>query len=192
MTKSIALGSALLALSLAPFASAASILGDIHITAQGGTATVNTGANTVTFNPAAPGTNAGVSFVTGDWTNLAINTPASYANFNYGAATTTAVAGWDANTLWFIDANSYFVLSSITEVQENGGLIVKGLGTAHHDALTPTAGLWSFSADASGQAFSFSSTTVVPPPQVPDGGVSVALLGLSLAGLAVARRKLNA
>ena len=192
MTKSIALGSVLLALSLASFAGAATIVGDIHLSAQGSTANVDFTANTVTFSPAAPTNNSGVAFVTGHWTNLAINTPASYANFTYSPLAVTAVGGWAAGTLWQIDANSYFVLNSITSVAENGGLVLQGLGTAHHDAFDPTPGLWSFSANSSGAAFSFASTTQVPPPGVPDGGTTVALLGLALAGLAVARRKLNA
>jgi hypothetical protein len=195
MNKTIALGSTLLALSLAPFANAASILGDIHIAANG-TAMVDTTANTVTFSPVGPATNAVVSFRTGDWLNIANLAPASYANLTYSPLSVAAVGGWAAGTLFLVDANSYFVLNSITSVDEgtpaNPVLGLQGLGTAFHDAFTPTPGLWSFSANSSGAAFSFSSTTQVPPPGVPDGGTTVTLLGLALAGLAVARRKLNA
>src|SRR5687768_7633628 len=154
MTKSILLGSTLLALSLAPFASAASILGDIHIVAAG-TASVNTAANTVTFSPSAPLTNAAVSFRSGDWTNIAALAPASYANFTYSPLS-VSLLGSQANTLFLIDANSFFVLNSITMINEGPSVLgLQGLGTAHHDAFTPTPGLWSFSADSSGGAFSW-------------------------------------
>jgi VPDSG-CTERM motif len=48
-----------------------------------------------------------------------------------------------------------------------------------------TTGLWNFSAQTLGlSTFTFSSTTTIPAQSVPEGGSTVALLGISLLGLA--------
>lgn len=184
MKKAIALGSALLALSIAPLASAVPIVGEIHVVAFGGTATVDTTLNRVTFNPVAPANNAAVSIATGSWAGL-FATPVSYANFDYSPL---AVAGTLGGAVWRIDADTYFVLSSIYSITEGVGLVLEGTGTAYHNGFEATTGLWSFSADASGNAFSFSSTVITAP----DGGVTVSLLGLAFVGFALLRRKLSA
>jgi len=74
------------------------------------------------------------------------------------------------------------------------GLLLSGLGTAHItgpgvDKLD-TSGHWNFSAQTLDLAtFTFSSTTTVPPPGVPEGGPTVAMLGGALLGLGLIRRK---
>ena len=193
MNKLLTLGSAACLLALAPLAHAVSIVGDIHLAASNSTAMVNVSTNTVTFNPAAPTDNAAVSFRNGDWSNIAVGTLVSYANFTYSPLSVSSPLGWAPNTVWRIDADSYFVLNTVTIIEEGQLLLgLQGLGVAFHDGFDPTPGLWSFSADSSGSAFSFSSTAQVPPPGVPDGGTTVSLLGIALAGLAIVRRKLSA
>lgn len=187
MKRVLTLGSLLLALSAAPFASAVPILGEIHVVAFGGTAVVDTTANTVTFAPAAPANNAAVSHATGAWSGL-VGTSVSYANFTYSPLAVSTPGGWAAGTIWRIDANSYFVLDSIYSISEGVGLVLQGTGTAHHDGFEATTGAWSFSADASGNAFSFSSTVV----NAPDGGTTAALLGIAFIAFAAVRRKLTA
>lgn len=186
MKKLITLGSTLLALSIAQLASAVPISGEIHINSFGSTATVDTTANTVTFAPAAGANNGIVAFANGSYAGL-LGTMASYANFSYSPLSVTAVGGWVAGTIWRLDVDTYFVLNTITSISETGGLVLHGTGSAFHNAFDPTQGVWSFSADSTGSAFAYSSTT-----QVPDGGTTVALLGLALGGLAVLRRKLSA
>jgi hypothetical protein len=191
MNNTLKLAGSFLALALVGVAQAASINGDIHVTAFGGTAAVNTTTNRVTFNPVAPASNSQVSFVSGDWAGL-LGTSVSYADFNYSPLSVDAVGGWMANTVWHIDADTFFVLSSITNITEGAVLGLKGLGTAYHNAFTPTAGLWSFSADSSGGSFSFSSTLQVPPPAVPDSGASIALLGSALVAMGLISRRRRA
>lgn len=188
MNKTLTLAGTVLALALSSSALAATIVGQIHVNSLGGTASVNTATNSVMFTPVAPANNSGVAFRTGDWMNIALSTPVSYANFVYQPLSVSAVLGWAPNTVWRIDADSYFTLTTITLINEGAGLVLEGLGVAYHDAFTPTPGFWSFSADASGSEFAFSSTTVVPVPNVPEGGVTAALLGFSMLSLGFMRR----
>lgn len=182
ITTYLALGA--IALGLTASSHAAQIVGDIHVTAFGSTAQVNTTTNTVVFDPVAPGANGQVSYATGSWTGL-LGTAVSYASFQYSPLSITAVTGWAPNTVWRIDADSYFVLNSITSMSEGATLGLLGLGTAFHNGFTPTPGSWSFSADASGSAFSFSSTLV----PTPDSGSSIVLLGSALATLGLISRR---
>ncbi len=188
MNNTLKLAGTVLALALSSSALAVTIVGQIHVNSLGGTAAVDTSANTVMFTPVAPANNSGVAFTTGDWTNVALSSPVSYANFTYQPLSVNAIGGWAPNTVWRIDANSYFTLTSITLINEGAGLVLEGLGVAYHDSFQPTPGFWSFSADASGAQFAFSSTAVVPVPNVPEGGVTAALLGFSMLSLGFMRR----
>ncbi|MES2474885.1 MAG: VPDSG-CTERM sorting domain-containing protein [Verrucomicrobiota bacterium] len=101
-------------------------------------------------------------------------------------------------TPW-IFANSYtpfwtvgnfsFDLTSSWVSQSSGHLLVEGTGMLHAPGFSDTPGFWSFAitgpqGGANGQ-FSWSSST----NSVPDGGTTIALLGLSLLGLHGIRRK---
>jgi hypothetical protein len=75
-----------------------------------------------------------------------------------------------------------------------GGLFLSGLGTAHitgpGSEKKATSGQWGFSAQTHGlSTFTFSSTTRVPVPQVPDGGATLSMLGGVLVGLGLMARK---
>jgi hypothetical protein len=85
---------------------------------------------------------------------------------------------------WSFDLSS----SSITG-QGGGFLFVSGTGVIHHAGFDDTAGTWSFSTQnpLAGGQFSFSAADGA----VPDGGATVALLGLALAGIEGMRRKLK-
>lgn len=77
----------------------------------------------------------------------------------------------------------------------NGGAVLWSLNGLGMTLPADSTGLWD---NSSGKGFGLSHFTVfkatniriVPPPGVPDGGMTVALLGLSLAGVAFLRRKL--
>jgi hypothetical protein len=78
-------------------------------------------------------------------------------------------------------------------------LNLSGLGTASITGpgveKLDTAGLWSLSGQTFGEAsFTFSSSTEVPPPatNVPDGGTTAMLLGFSVLGFGILRRKVAA
>jgi len=164
-----------------------SINGRIDIGAFGTTVAVNQAANTVDFTN--NGTNAVVANATGDY---AVYTPpvvtlASYKDFAYDG---TGLP----QTIWELvaDTSTYFSLGSITSVIESlDGIVLQGLGVAYLTGFEPTPGLWSFSADINtgGTLFTFSSTTQVPPPSVPDSGTTVALLGGALVAMGLISRR---
>jgi hypothetical protein len=89
------------------------------------------------------------------------------------------------NPIWSADGFG-FNLTSITSVTRGtAGILITGLGTAFGPAgFDPTPATWSFSADETSE-IRFSSTTAA----VPDGGSMLALLGLGMLGLGVARRR---
>ena len=88
---------------------------------------------------------------------------------------------------WQVGGFTFNLIASNIVFQGGGFLSVSGTGTITGNGFDATAGTWSFSAqdDPSNGVFSFSASTV------PDGGATVALLGLSLAGIEVIRRKLR-
>ena len=81
------------------------------------------------------------------------------------------------------------IASHIVSQTGNGFLSVSGTGTITGNGFTPTSGTWTFSVqdDASNGVFSFSGGSQATP----DGGATVALLGLALAGIEGTRRKLK-
>lgn len=74
------------------------------------------------------------------------------------------------------------------------GLLLSGTGTAHITGTGSTSqdtiGNWDFSAQTLGlSTFTFSSSTTIPAAAVPDGGVTLTMLGASLLGLGLMGRK---
>jgi hypothetical protein len=179
---------ALAALALATVAQAVPINGTINITASGTTANIDSTANTVTFNPAAPSANAAVDASTG---NIALLLPATtalvYKNFTYAPLSVV-------NPIWSGVSGGFttsFNLTSISFVDESFdganfvGLILRGTGvmSSTRPGYDPTPGAWSFNASNTGSTFSWGSTG-----RVPDGGATLALLGASVLGLGGTRR----
>ena len=87
---------------------------------------------------------------------------------------------------WTVDGFTFDLVVSHILFQGDGFLAVYGTGLITGHGYT-SSGTWRFSTqdDPSNGVFSFSATTA------PDGGATVALLGLSLAGIEVIRRKLK-
>ena len=87
--------------------------------------------------------------------------------------------------LWQVDGYTFNLLASQIVYQANGFLSVSGTGTITGNGFN-APGTWSFSAqdDPANGVFSFSAGSLVP-----DGGATVALLGLALAGIEGIRRK---
>ena len=85
---------------------------------------------------------------------------------------------------WQVDGFTFDLIASQITYQDNGFVSVWGTGTITGNGYT-APGTWRFSTqdDPSNGVFSFSASTV------PDGGATVALLGLALAGIEVIRRK---
>jgi hypothetical protein len=94
--------------------------------------------------------------------------------------------------LWSVGGFTFDLLSSTIVTQNTQFLSITGTGLVSGNGFDPTAMDWSFSTQSAGgrlgTIFSFSSNGVA----VPDGGMTVALLGIAFVGLAGLRRKLHA
>ena len=90
--------------------------------------------------------------------------------------------------LWQVDGFTFDLIASNIVFQGSGFLSVSGTGIITGNGFDPTTVSWSFTTqdDASDGVFSFSGANQA----IPDGGATVALLGLSLAGIEGIRRKL--
>jgi len=106
-------------------------------------------------------------------------------------ATFTPFSTWSFNSgpialFWQVDGFTFSLIASHIVFQGSGFLNVSGTGTITGNGFTPTAVDWFFTVqdDPANGVFSFSGGNV------PDGGATVALLGLALAGIEGIRRKL--
>jgi VPDSG-CTERM motif len=179
----IAIG--LLGAAFIPQAGAAEVTGKIDFGV--GTVTYDT-TSLATATQVSTWTNAHVTLATGDFATFQVTTPGSP-----GDAVTLAMP-WIFNPstatspLWSVDNFSFALASSTINTQNANFLNISGPGTITGNGFDPTPGIWSFtSTDASGgpqNSFTFTTDTSA----VPDGGTTVALLGLALTGLEGARR----
>ena len=93
--------------------------------------------------------------------------------------------------LWSVGGFSYDLDTSTVVLQNADFLIITGTGTIMGNGFDATPGTWSFtsqSPDANG-VFSFSASGDFQG--VPDGGITAALLGVSLVGMELLRRKFS-
>ena len=112
-------------------------------------------------------------------------------------ATATFAFPWSFNTaiaipaFWTVGGFTFNLISStIISQMGDGFLAVSGTGTITGPGYANTTGVtWNFTVqdDASNGVFSFSGGSEA----IPDGGPTVALLGLALAGIESIRRKLR-
>lgn len=93
--------------------------------------------------------------------------------------------------LWSVGGFTFDLGASTVVLQNSDFLLITGTGTIYGNGFDATAGTWSFTAQspAANGIFSFSSGSATQG--VPDGGTTVALLGVSLAGLGLLHRKLQ-
>jgi hypothetical protein len=90
--------------------------------------------------------------------------------------------------LWSVAGFTFDLLSSTIVSQSSAGILIMGKGIISGNGFEPTSFNWSFSQQAGlGKTLSFSATTF--GPGLPDGGMTVTLLGAGLVGLAVFRAK---
>ena len=110
-------------------------------------------------------------------------------------ATVTFAFPWSFNSgpiaaFWTVGGFTFnLIASTIISQMGDGFLAVSGTGTISGNGYATTTGVtWNFTVqdDASNGVFSFSGGSEA----IPDGGPTVALLGLALAGIEGIRRKL--
>ncbi len=113
----------------------------------------------------------------------------------------TFTNGWSFDSgavtkFWEVNGFTFTLTSSSLLYQDAEGLVVAGSGVVSGYAYNPTPGLWSFfTQPGATPKFRFSTSagvlgaSALGGASVPDGGATVALLGLSLLGLYGARRK---
>jgi hypothetical protein len=88
--------------------------------------------------------------------------------------------------LWSVAGFTFDLLSTTIIFQSSNGILLTGSGIISGNGFDPTPGEWSFSQQkGSGTTLSFSATTEA----IPDGGMTLALLGAGLVGLAAFRAK---
>ena len=88
--------------------------------------------------------------------------------------------------LWSVAGFTFDLLSSVIFFQSSHGILLEGEGIITGNGFDPTSGHWSFSQQqGAGTVLTFSATTEA----VPDGGMTMALLGAGLMGLAAFRVK---
>ena len=177
----------MLALTLAEQAQANSyISGDI--TFSGGVNLNSNSVNTATavtswVNPIVTSTDGDFSGITLDTTGVVTLKPWT---FNSGAL----------SALWSAGGFQFNLISSTIQFQGGfpGGVYVAGTGMITGGNYLPTLGVWTFSASNPGSGsplvFSFQAASGVPAA-VPDGGMTVAMLGGVMIGFGAVRSKMR-
>ncbi|MGI9113793.1 MAG: VPDSG-CTERM sorting domain-containing protein [Chthoniobacterales bacterium] len=165
-------------------AQAAPITGLLNISGTGtfDTTSLGTATSVVSFtNVTVGGGN------TGSFASIPVGTSVTMAAPYIFSPSTGTPALWSVDGFFF-DLQT----STITMQNNNNFLSITGTGTIFGpDGLDPTPGVWAFtSQNASGlpgSTFTFSANTAAVG--VPDGGMTVALLGAGLLGMAAFRAK---
>jgi len=162
-------------------AQAVPITGMLNIAGQANfnTNSLLTASSATFINPHVEGPN------TGSFAGLVFPTPVVMASYTFDPSTMT-------NGLWSVGGFTFNLLSSTVEQRTAEFLSVSGTGIITGPAgFDPTPGIWAFtSQNAGGQpgmSFSFSANSHAGA--VPDGGMTLALLGAGLMGLAAFRAK---
>ncbi len=163
-------------------AQAIPITGMLNIggTAQFDTDSLLTAGSATFTNPHVEGGN------TGTFAGFAMNTPVVMASYTFDPSTMTS-------GLWSVNGFTFNLISSHVDVRLANILAVSGTGIITGPAgFDPVQGTWQFTTPNAGggshDTFSFAANTIAGPA-VPDGGMTMTLLGAALVGLAAFRAK---
>lgn len=107
------------------------------------------------------------------------------------ASTYTFVPSTPAPGLWSVGGFTFDLTSSVVDLQNSSFLLITGTGTISGNGFDNTPGTWSFTSQSPAARGVFSFSAVSSGTGVPDGGTTVALLGLAVFGVELARRKLK-
>jgi hypothetical protein len=123
---------------------------------------------------------------TGDFLAVAPGTAVAMASpYVFNPSTSTPL-------LWSVGGFTFSLTASSVDFQTNTFLAISGTGIILGGGFDPTPGVWAFTSQApdgmSHPTFTFSAGTVAVP-SVPEGGMTVALLGAGLIGLVFFRAK---
>jgi hypothetical protein len=123
---------------------------------------------------------------TGSFASILDGTPIAMTLSTYTFNPSTATS-----MLLSVGGFTFDLQSSSVHFQDNFSLVVLGTGTISGNGFTPTAGAWSFSVtNPLGKPHStFAFQAGVEAVPTPDSGMTVALLGAGLIGLAAFRAK---
>ena len=157
------------------------------------TGSIDFAGNGVALN----GTLGTATQVTSFGTTVVSQATGSFSPFVVAFSTpVTLTAPWSLNSgavapFWKAGGFTFNLTSSSIVTQNASFLNVKGTGVVFGNGFSNTNGTWAFTIPNAGTngVFTFASQTVAAP--VPDGGTTMALLGLSLLGLYGAHRKLG-
>jgi len=121
----------------------------------------------------------------GTFAGFAVGTPVVMASYTFDPSTIT-------NGLWSVNGFTFNLLTSTVTDRTATNLSVSGTGIiTGPPGFDPTPGMWAFTSQNAGgrphDTFSFSANT--EGGAVPDGGMTLALLGAGLMGLAAFRAK---
>ena len=123
---------------------------------------------------------------TGNFASITDGTPIAMTMSTYFFNSTTPTS-----MLLSVGGFTFDLQSSSVHFQDNMGLIVSGTGTIFGNGFNPTPGAWSFSvtnpAGRPHTTFAFQAGVEAIP--TPDSGMTVALLGAGLIGLAAFRAR---
>jgi hypothetical protein len=150
-------------------------------------------AGTANFNTSSLTTASSATFSdvlvlggnTGTFAGFAVGTPVVMASYTFDPSTIT-------NGLWSVNGFTFNLLTSTVEQRSATFLSVSGTGIiTGPPGFDPTPGVWAFTSQNAGghphDTFSFSANT--EGGAVPDSGMTLALLGAGLMGLAAFRAK---
>ena len=151
-------------------------------------------AGTANFNTSSLATAGSATFTdvivlggnTGDFAGFAVGTPVVMASYTFDPSTIT-------NGLWSVNGFTFNLTSSVVQTPRSATFLsVSGTGIITGPAgFDATPGVWAFTSQNAGghphDTFSFSANT--EGGAVPDGGMTLALLGAGLMGLAAFRAK---
>lgn len=92
--------------------------------------------------------------------------------------------------LWSVGGFTYDLANATVVLQSSNFLLISGTGTISGNGFDVTPGTWSFTSQSpsANGVFSFSGSSNANG--VPEGGATIALLGLALAGVEIVRRKI--